>query len=172
VQWLVLVAVVIIGLFGGTLLFGAPFLPTLGLQTKVALDLLELNAGQTLLELGSGDGRVLRAAAQRGIHSIGYEINPLLVLYSKLATFKYRKLVKVHWKNYWHVSLPAANAIYVFLLNPYMQKLDDKIVHEYRQPIKVISFAFAFPKRRSTKEKNGVMLYNFAGVKEISRQAA
>jgi hypothetical protein len=53
-----------------------------------------------------------------------------------------------------------------------MQKLDDKIVQQYKQPIKVVSFAFAFPNRKPTKEKNGVMLYNFAGVKETNRQAA
>jgi hypothetical protein len=166
VVWLLLVGLIVVVLFGGTLLFGAPYLPTLRPQTDAALDLLNLHAGQTMLELGSGDGRVLRAAAKQDIRSIGYEINPLLVLYTKLASIKQRKLVKVYWRNYWHITFPPTDAIYVFLLNPYMQKLDDKIVRDCSRPVKVVSFAFAFPKRRPVQVQRGVMLYSFSGTKE------
>lgn len=158
-SWLILACALLIIIFASAILFGAPFLPTLRIQRTTAFDLLDMKAGQTLLELGSGDGRILKEAAKRGIRGIGYEINPLLVLYSKLLTFKYRKLVRIHFRNYWHVTLPAADAIYVFLLNSYMQKLDDKLTKEYSKPVKVVSFAFAFPARSPIKEKSGVMLY-------------
>jgi len=45
--------------------------------------MLNLKSGQTLIELGSGDGRVLKEAAAKGVRAIGYEINPVLVIYSK-----------------------------------------------------------------------------------------
>ena len=38
-------------------LFGPPYLPTLAPNLKTALDLLDLKSGQTVLDLGSGDGR-------------------------------------------------------------------------------------------------------------------
>lgn len=159
--WSLWAGLTVVLLFASSLLFGAPFLPTLKPRMRDALDLLDLKPGQTLYELGSGDGRVLKAAAQRGIQAIGYEINPLLVLYSKLYCWPERRLVKIYWRNFWHVTLEPADAVYVFLLNPYMPKLENKIKQEITRPLKVASFAFAFPDRQLSKTKDGMMLYEF-----------
>ncbi|MGH7195669.1 MAG: class I SAM-dependent methyltransferase [Candidatus Saccharimonadales bacterium] len=160
---LIIIGVILIILFASAILFGAPFLPTLKKRVPDALALLDLKPGQTLLELGSGDGRIMKAAAKQGIKVIGYEINPLLVLWSMFVNLPYRKLVTIHCRNYWHVPLPPTDAIYVFLLNPYMKKLDKKIVQEIKQPIKVVSFAFAFPDHKPIKQLNGQMLYLLGG---------
>ena len=157
--WILYTAIVLIFVFGMAIFFGAPFLPTLRAQTSVALDLLNLKAGQTLLELGSGDGRILREAAKRGIKVTGYEINPLLVLYSKIRCRKFGQLVTIVWGNYWKQTLPPADGIYVFLLDRYMSKLDTKIIKEMTQPVKVVSLAFAFPNRTPIKTQKGLMLY-------------
>ena len=69
-----IIALVVVLLFGFVVIFGAPYLPTLSRQTEDALELLDLKTGQTLLELGSGDGRVLLAAAKRNLKAVGYEI--------------------------------------------------------------------------------------------------
>ena len=138
-------------LFGFTVFFGAPFLPTLQNRTKDALDLLDLKAGDRLLELGSGDGRLLAEAAKRGIHSTGYELNPLLVAYSRIKLWRYRKLTSVKCLNYWTQKLPDAEGIYVFLLNPYMEKLDKKIIAEVNKPVRLVSFAFEIPGKKSIK---------------------
>jgi hypothetical protein len=160
-EWLLIVLGVIVLIFGSVLLFGAPFLPTLKDQTVKALKLLDLEPGQVLIELGSGEGTILREAARHGIKSIGYEINPLLVIYSKLACWRYRGLIKIHWRNFWNMSLSDIDGIYVFLLKPYMPKLDAKIENEITKSLKVVSFAFAFPDRKPVKEISGLMLYIF-----------
>jgi hypothetical protein len=141
--------------------FGAPFLPTLKVRTDDIFDLLDLKPGQTLVELGSGDGRILRAAAKRGIKSIGYELNPVLVLYSYLRSFKYRKLIRHRLGNYWNKKLPACDGIYVFLLNPFMPKLHNKITQEISGSVKVVSFAFEIPNKKPTTEKHGLYLYRY-----------
>ena len=156
-------AAILVILFSSVLLFGAPYLPTLRLQISMALDLLGLEEGQTLLEIGSGDGRVLREAARRGIRGIGYEINPLLVIYSKCVTFKYRKLVKIYWRNFWKVPLPVVDGVYVFLLKPYMMRLQYKFEQEFEKPTKVASFTFAFTGLKPIKRQGGIMLYQFGG---------
>ena len=74
----VIIAVVTLLSFSFVLLFGAPFLPTLKKQIDEALDLLDLKPGETMLELGCGDGRILLAATQRGLSVVGYELNPIL----------------------------------------------------------------------------------------------
>lgn len=160
-EWLLIVLGLIVLIFGSVLLFGAPFLPTLKDQTIEALRLLELKPGQVLIELGSGEGKILREAARHGIKSIGYEINPLLVIYSKIACLRYKGLIEIHWRNFWNVSLGDIDGIYVFLLKPYMTKLDVKIEEEITKPLRVVSFAFAFPDREPVKEISGLMLYIF-----------
>lgn len=116
--------------FGFVLMFGAPYVPTLKSQQVAALKLLNLNKGQTLLELGCGDGRVLRAAAKQGIKGIGYELNPIMYVVAVLVTWRYRKLVSVRFGNFWQSSWPPADGVYVFLLDKFMEKLHKKITQE------------------------------------------
>lgn len=159
--WLFLTVVAVVLLFGFVLLFGAPYLPTLKARTTEALDMLALKPGQTLLELGCGDGRVLRAAAERGITAIGYELNPLLVVYARLRSVRYGRRVQVKWGNYWHKSWPQTDGIYVFLLDRFMAKLDKKITQEISRDVKVVSFAFKIPNKRPSKELHGLVLYEY-----------
>src|SRR6478672_10765863 len=94
--------------FAFVVFFGAPFLPTLRPQIDTALNLLDLKPGQTILELGCGDGRVLIAAATRGIYAVGYELNPLLAAIAWLRTRRYGKQVRVICGNYWRLKWPPA----------------------------------------------------------------
>jgi len=169
VNWLILTGIVVILLFSFVIFFGAPFLPTLKIRESDVLELLSLKAGQTLLELGSGDGRILRAAAKKGIKSVGYELNPLLVIWSKLLCWKYRNLIDINWGNYWHHRLPVSDGIYVFLLNPYMSKLDKKIEQEINKKVRVVSFAFQIPNKKPKTEKNGMFLYVYRPERGIGK---
>ncbi len=156
-----IVITIFVLLFGFVLFFGAPYLPTLKKQSEEALDLLDLKTCQTLLELGCGDGRVLKAAAKRGLQAIGYELNPILVIIAKIYTLPERKSVKIIWGNYWSKSWPKTDGIFVFLLNKYMEKLDSKIIQECDKPIKLVSFAFKVPNRKILKEKDALYLYKY-----------
>jgi cyclopropane fatty-acyl-phospholipid synthase-like methyltransferase len=62
---------------------GAHYMPTTNEIVIQMLTMAELKPGDKLVDIGSGDGRILIAAAQQGIESVGYEINPLLVLWSR-----------------------------------------------------------------------------------------
>lgn len=159
---LFLVAVWLVLLFGFVVFFGAPYLPTLKKPKQAAFELLELEPGQTLLELGSGDGTMMLAAAEKGLKVIGYELNPLLVVISLFRTRKYRKHVRIIWANYWWHVWPRTDGIYVFLLDRYMKKLDKKIIQNYpEQNVKLASHAFKIPDKEIFAEKDGVYLYNY-----------
>ncbi len=159
--WLIIIFALFALMFGFVLLFGAPYLPTLKPQIGRALDLLDLQPGDTMLELGCGDGRVLAAAAQRGLNAIGYELNPLLVIVAKLCTWKYRRQVRVVWANYWNVAWPKADGIFVFLLESYMKKLDTYITQKYRKNVKLVSYAFQVPGRQADKRDQGMFYYEY-----------
>ncbi|GAC1498957.1 MAG: hypothetical protein NVS1B10_01170 [Candidatus Saccharimonadales bacterium] len=147
--------------FGGVLLVGAPYLPTLSPQVAAALKLAELRSGQHLLELGCGDGKVLLAAAKQGIYVTGYELNPLLAMIAWLRTSRYRDHVEVKWGNFWQNDWPKADAIFVFLLPKYMEKLNTTIVRNNHKPINLVSFAFKIPNRAYNDSKDGVFLYKY-----------
>ncbi|MFZ1324156.1 MAG: hypothetical protein WAQ57_03295 [Candidatus Saccharimonadales bacterium] len=159
--WLFALVAAAVILFGFVVLFGAPYLPTLRLTQAEALELLALKPGQTLLELGSGDGRMLKAAAKKGIHATGYELNPLLVIYSRAATWRYRQLVTVKFANFWAVKLPPCDGIYVFLLDKYMPKLHNKVTREISNSIKLVSYAFQIPGKQAITDRNGLYLYKY-----------
>ena len=91
-------------LLGFVVFFGPPYVPTLRRNLKSALDLLDLKPGETMLDLGSGDGRVLLAAAKRGANVVGVELSPLLVAVSWLRTRRYHKQVPIIWGNYFTVE--------------------------------------------------------------------
>lgn len=151
-----------IGLFSFVVFRGAPYLPTLNSQVQEALKLLNLKPGQTLLELGSGDGRLLRAAAEQGIYSIGYELNPLLVVWSKLRHWRYRQFISVKWADYWLAQWPPSDGMYVFLLAKYMKKLDNKVIQYAKgKSYKLVSFTFEIPGRKIVKNRKGLRLYRY-----------
>lgn len=157
---LILVGVAIILLFGAPLIFGAPYLPTLSKKVEEALDLLNLKPGETLLELGSGDGKILVAAAKRGINSVGYEINPVLVIVTRVRTWRYRNLVTVKLGNFWSAKWPDSDGMYVFLLQNKMSKLDKKIVqYPKRKSYKLVSFGFKIEGKKPQRTVSGLSLY-------------
>lgn len=151
--------------FGLVLAVGPPYLPTLDKQVRTALDMLKLKQGQTLLELGCGDGKVLVAAARRGLQVTGIELNPLLVVVCRLRTWRYRKQVRVVWGNYWNTaSWPPADGIFGFVLPKYMTKLDETIIAwqtKSTKPVRLASFAFTIPGKPVVREQDGVFLYDY-----------
>ncbi len=159
--WLIVLVAFVLISFSVVLFVGAPYLPTLTPQVKAALKLADLNKSQTLLELGCGDGKVLIAAAQQGIHVVGYELNPIMAGIAWIRTRRYRKYVKIIWGDFWRKDWPKADAIFVFLLPKYMQKLDTKIEQYPHKPVKLVTFAFAIKTKKPKASQDGVLRYDY-----------
>ncbi len=158
----VFLAVIIITLAFGIVVFvGPPYVPTFNKQVQTALDLLDLKPGQTLLELGSGDGKVARAAAQRGLKVVGIELNPLLVLVARIRCWQYRDQVTIVWDDMWKARWPQADGIFTFLLQRQMERLDKRIVIWHTQPVKLASFAFFIQDKPPVSKFNGIFLYEY-----------
>jgi hypothetical protein len=163
--WIVSVVIVV---FGSVLFFGPPYVPTLKKQVDAGLDLLDLKPGQMLLELGAGDGKVMKAAAERGLNVVGIELNPILVIVAKIRCWKYRTHTKVIWGSVWSVRWPQADGVFTFFLGREMAKLDRHIQLWNRQPVRVASFAFKIPGREIVDEKSGVFLYTYKKLEKVN----
>ena len=112
-------------------------------------------------DLGCGDGRFLRAAARRGLVAIGYELNPFMFAWSWLTTRRYGRRVKVRFGNFWRTDISGADAVFVFLLDKYMKKLDSKLKSEGKKGLRLASHTFKIPGRKPAAKKYGVFLYKY-----------
>lgn len=156
---LLIIIIVIVGLFGFVVVLGAPYVPTLKNNIAAAFELLKLSPGETLIEVGSGDGRMLLEAAKRGYNAVGYELNPILVLWSLWKTRRYRKQVRVVWGNALKRQWPDAQAVYVFGVAFMMPKLYKKITQEIDHSVKLVSFGFELPNVPQKAAKRAMRLY-------------
>lgn len=64
------------------------WVPTPEALADVMLDLAKVTAGDYLIDLGSGDGRLVILAAKRGAQALGIEYNPKLVAYAQATAQK------------------------------------------------------------------------------------
>jgi hypothetical protein len=127
--------------------FGAlPWLPTSARRVNKALDALPASftqPGRRFVDLGSGDGVAVFAAAQKGMLAQGVELNPTLVLLSRILAW--RRGVKVNFilGNMFDHSIAGVDVIMVYGVVPLMSRIGDKILNECHGPTYVISHKFA-----------------------------
>lgn len=142
------------------LLFGAPYEGTANKKIQDIIKLANPKKGDKIVDLGSGDGRIVIAFAKLGIEAHGYEINPLLVLASKYK-IKKLKLTKafIHWKSFWQISLEKYDIIILFQYKTLMQKLKTKLKKELKKPTKIISYHWKFREWKISKNIGDVYLY-------------
>jgi hypothetical protein len=164
-MFLIGLAVVVFLTFGLTMLRGAPYLPAHRKDVETALDGLELQSGDMIVDLGSGDGTVLLAAAKRGLVAYGYEINPLLCAVAWLRCHHYGKQVKILWRDFWFSNLPPeTRAIFIFAAEPFMKGLASKfskLTLHHSQPFYVASYGFSLPLAEPIRVVSGVYIYQY-----------
>ena len=117
----------IILLFGFVVFRGAPYVPSLHKYAETALDeLYPVGKKDVLVDVGSGDGVILRMAAKRGARAIGYELNPILVIISRLLAKKHPR-IQTHLADFWLVDLPDETIVYAFSVTRDMKKMAAKL---------------------------------------------
>lgn len=126
---------------------GAPFVPSTNPVSLSMIRLANIKKGKKIYDLGSGNGKLLFLAAQKGAIAKGLEINPLLVVFSNIRSFfsPYRNLVHTSWSNFWSADLHDADIIFVYLLPWRMEKLEKKLVSDCRKGTVIVSNSFIFP---------------------------
>jgi len=142
---------------------GAPFVPSTTHVSKTMIDVAHIKKGETVYDLGSGDGRLLFLAAYLGANAIGLEINPYLVLFTNIKALcsPYRKTIHAIWKNFWRADFRNADVVFVYLLPWRMKQLEEKLLLELKPGSRIVSNSFIFPNVPCTKkdEKHHVYLF-------------
>lgn len=136
----------------------APFVPLNKKNVQTLLDVAQLAPRDTLMDLGSGDGRILNLAAPFVDRAIGIEINPLLYYLSK---FKLRnvKNVVVRRENLWNTSLAGVDVLSLYFIADKMGNLAEKVKKEMKPGSRVVSYAFQFPNWQYAEKNGKIYLY-------------
>ncbi len=124
---------------------GAMYTSTARVKIRRALDAVDMKPEDLLIDVGCGDGRVLREAAKRyGVIGRGYEINPIAYLKARLLTFG-RRGVEIRYRNFWNADLRGASIVSCSLFPDVMRRLGEKLSMELTAGARVISFNFPIP---------------------------
>ena len=96
------------------------------------------------IELGCGDGRVVKHAVQNyKVTGIGVDINPFLIWFCKISSRIQRiQNIKFYSKDVLAVDISQADIIYIFLFPSLVKKLQDKILHKSKKNAVIISHGF------------------------------
>ena len=146
---LVLAGMVILPIF-----FGAPWHPLMPGTIRRILRFAEVQPGETVCDLGCGEGRVLITAAKEfSARAIGVEIDPLKILLARLL----RKIngvddrVNIVRGNLFDFDPGSADVIYLYLTHQAMDKLFPEILKKLKPSVRIVSYRFCL--RGMTPEK-------------------
>jgi len=142
---------------------GPVYQPSSMESVKRMLNLAKVGRKDRVLDLGSGDGRIIIEAGRKGAEALGYEIDPILFFRSrlKIARLELRDRVKVKLKSFWKADFSWPTVITLYLLPKYLRKLRGILEREIDRPVLVVSNVYKIPGKRAIKKEGEVYLYRF-----------
>lgn len=126
-----------------------PYVPSGRVFVKKALEVMELEDGQRVVDLGSGDGKFVIYAARKypNVYFTGVELNPGLVRYSRLiAKLRGLKNVEIIEGDVFEYDVSPFDKIYLYLTGGFVSRLMEVIKDDVKVGAVVISSHFGFGK--------------------------
>jgi 2-polyprenyl-3-methyl-5-hydroxy-6-metoxy-1,4-benzoquinol methylase len=146
----------------GYMLQGAFYAPTGDQEIKDIKSFLKNRKHLKIIDIGSGDGRIVAALAELGHEVTGIELNPLLYRRS-LRKWKNRD-VQGHMRfingNFWKHDLSDYDVVVVYGIPHIMVRLETKMRHEMKPNSIVLSNDFFLPNARLIGTKGRIRMFN------------
>jgi tRNA A58 N-methylase Trm61 len=123
-------------------LFIAPFVATPTPVVRQMLILAELKPGETLYDLGSGDGRaVIMAAKDFGAKSMGVELREDLVkrALSNIHELGLETKAQILQNDIFKVNLSQADVVFLYLTTSANEKVKPKLETELKPGARIVS---------------------------------
>ncbi len=136
------------------LIIRVPYVPTGRAMTRAMVALADLKDGQTAIDLGAGDGRLLQEAVTKhpGVRAIGVELVPTVWMWGWLRT-RGTGRVKFLLGNALTADLTGVDVVFLYMMPSIMEKLEQRFDRELRPGAVVVSNAFRFPHRIPEREE-------------------
>ncbi|XP_053133158.1 adenine nucleotide translocase lysine N-methyltransferase isoform X3 [Hemicordylus capensis] len=124
-----------------------PYVPASAQQVENVMLLLKGRSGK-MVDLGSGDGRIVLEAYRRGFRpAVGYELNPWLLRLSNYRAWKAGCYGEVSYfrEDLWKVNLSDCTSVTVFLAPSVLPLLERKLLLELPDEARVVAGRFPLP---------------------------
>lgn len=122
-----------------------PYVPTPAPVVDAMLDMAEIGPDDYLIDLGSGDGRIVIAAARRGARGLGVDIDPVRVAEAanaaRFAGVEGRAVFRR--QDLFATPIREADVIAIYLLPDVNLRLRPRLLTELRPGTRIVSHAFA-----------------------------
>ncbi|MGE5215423.1 MAG: class I SAM-dependent methyltransferase [Chloroflexota bacterium] len=121
-----------------------PFVPSPQGVVDKMIELAGVKKGDLVYDMGSGDGRIVIAAAKKGAKAVGFEIDGDLVKESRENILKagLQNLAEIRQQDILTVDFSAASVVTMYLLPDVNLKLKPNLLHQLKPGSRVISHAF------------------------------
>ncbi len=123
----------------------APYVTSPQPVVERMLEAARLKAGETLFDLGCGDGRILFSAAQKyGAKAVGVELSPTLVkrTRSSVEAQGLQDQIRVLEGDMMKVDVSGANVVALYLMTDANEQLRPKLEKELKPGSRVVSLEF------------------------------
>ena len=159
------ILLILVVIFGAVVFRGAPYVPSMKKYAAEAFDeLYTVTKKDVVVDVGSGDGVILRLAAARGARAVGYELNPILVIISRFLS-RGNPYVETKLADFWLVNLPETTTlVYAFSVSRDMEKLAAKVqatADAALHPVWLITYGHTISSLKPEKSTNSHNLYLF-----------
>ncbi len=124
------------------------YVPTPQSIVDAMLEMGGVTAKDHVLDLGSGDGRIVRTAAMRmGASGIGVDIDTLLVTMANEAAQKEGVAARAKFvsQDLWTFDTSGATVVTVYLLPRALPRLKEKLLAELKPGTRIVAHDYAFP---------------------------
>jgi 16S rRNA A1518/A1519 N6-dimethyltransferase RsmA/KsgA/DIM1 with predicted DNA glycosylase/AP lyase activity len=120
------------------------FVPTPNNVVDAMLDIAAVGPGDVVYDLGSGDGRIVIAAARRGARGVGVELDPRLVAESTRNATKAGVADSTQFieGDIFKTDLSKATVVTLYLLSSINQRLRPKLLRELKPGSRIVSHRF------------------------------
>jgi tRNA G37 N-methylase Trm5 len=140
-----------------------PFVPTPQEVVDKMIELGGVKKGDTVYDMGSGDGRIVITAAKKGARAVGFEIDGDLVKESRgnIKKAGVENLAEIRQQDILTVDLAPANVVTMYLLPDVNLKLRPNVLSQMKPGSRIVSHAFDMGdwKPDKTERVNGRTIY-------------
>ena len=127
-----------------TLARDVPFVPTPEKVVERMLELAKVGPKDVVYDLGSGDGRIVIAAAKKGARGVGIDIDPERIREARDNARRAGVTNRVEFLegDLFDADIRGATVVTIYLLSGINMKLRPKLLAELKPGTRVVSHAF------------------------------
>ena len=141
--------------------FGAIYVPSSDEKMKIMMQFAKIQPGECVIDLGSGDGRLVIEAAKKGARAVGVELHAEMLKRSrkKIRELNLQDSVEIRRENLWKTDISHYDVVFVYGIIYMMGRLEKKLKRELKKGTRVVSNNYQFPHWSPVREKENVRLY-------------